>query len=177
MTSSRNRTIAHSSKVTWDKQPLNCSKVAKVNMKYLFCCIKIWLLQNSNTFSSTVTNLYVFKRNFSLIYFIFLYSEFQKKRRSRDAARSRRGQQNDEFVELANQLPLPVGLASQLDRLCIMRLVNSYIKMKNLLQSYVSQGNFFSFVMPLSLLNSWMGKVQWLSHSSWFQRRKVAPYF
>lgn len=66
-------------------------------------------------------------------------SEFQKKRRSRDAARSRRGQQNDEFVELANQLPLPVGLASQLDRLCIMRLVNSYIKMKNLLQSYVSQ--------------------------------------
>lgn len=66
-------------------------------------------------------------------------SEFQKKRRSRDAARSRRGQQNDEFVELANQLPLPVGLSSQLDRLCIMRLVNSYIKMKNLLQSYISQ--------------------------------------
>lgn len=66
-------------------------------------------------------------------------SENQKKRRSRDAARSRRGQQNDEFVELANQLPLPAGLSSQLDRLCIMRLVNSYIKMKNLLQSLVSQ--------------------------------------
>ena len=69
-----------------------------------------------------------------------LNSEFQKKRRSRDAARSRRGQQNDEFVELANQLPLPTGLASQLDRLCIMRLVNSYIKIKNLLQTLVAQG-------------------------------------
>lgn len=72
-----------------------------------------------------------------------LNSETQKKRRSRDAARSRRGQQNDEFVELANQLPLPAGLSSQLDRLCIMRLVNSYIKMKNLLQSLVSQGKDF----------------------------------
>lgn len=79
-------------------------------------------------------------------------SEFQKKRRSRDAARSRRGQQNDEFVELANQLPLPVGLSSQLDRLCIMRLVNSYIKMKNLLRSYVSQD--IKKLAALNLANS-----------------------
>ena len=77
----------------------------------------------------------------------FIDSENQKKRRSRDAARSRRGQQNDEFVELANQLPLPPGLSSQLDRLCIMRLVNSYIKVKNLLHSYVSEGERFSWLV------------------------------
>lgn len=82
----------------------------------------------------------------------FIDSEFQKKRRSRDAARSRRGQQNDEFVELANQLPLPPGLSSQLDRLCIMRLVNSYIKVKNLLHSYVSEGEGFSWLVRL---DSW----------------------
>lgn len=85
-----------------------------------------------------------------IIWFFFkftLNSEFQKKRRSRDAARSRRGQQNDEFVELANQLPLPVGLASQLDRLCIMRLVNSYIKIKNLLQTLVTQGKITNSIV------------------------------
>ncbi|XP_031570758.1 endothelial PAS domain-containing protein 1-like [Actinia tenebrosa] len=65
--------------------------------------------------------------------------EIQKKCKSRDAARSRRGQQNDEFIELSHQLPLPEAISGQLDRLCIMRLTNSYIKIKKLLNSMMNQ--------------------------------------
>lgn len=57
-----------------------------------------------------------------------------KKKKSRDAARQRRGQQNDEFSELAAQLPLPESMTEKLDRLCVMRLSNSYIKIKHVLQ-------------------------------------------
>nr|AII22158.1 hypoxia inducible factor [Nematostella vectensis] len=65
--------------------------------------------------------------------------DVQKKCKSRDAARSRRGQQNDEFAELSHQLPLPKSISSQLDRLCIMRLTNSYIKIKRLLSTMMNQ--------------------------------------
>ena len=60
--------------------------------------------------------------------------EQSKKKKSRDAARQRRGQQNDEFSELAGQLPLNVSAAEKLDRLCVMRLSNSFIKIKHVLQ-------------------------------------------
>ncbi|XP_020896921.1 hypoxia-inducible factor 1-alpha [Exaiptasia diaphana] len=64
--------------------------------------------------------------------------EIQKKCKSKEAARSRRGQQNDEFQELSRQLPLPDAISNQLDRLCIMRLTNSYIKIKKLLESMMN---------------------------------------
>jgi len=57
-----------------------------------------------------------------------------KKIRSRDAARQRRGQQNDEFGELAASLPLPASITEKLDRLCVMRLSTSYIKNKHVIQ-------------------------------------------
>jgi len=57
-----------------------------------------------------------------------------KKIRSRDAARQRRGQQNDEFGELAASLPLPATITEKLDRLCVMRLSTSYIKNKHVIQ-------------------------------------------
>lgn len=60
--------------------------------------------------------------------------EQNKKKKSRDAARQRRGQQNDEFSELAAQLPLKLPPSEKLDRLCAMRLSNSYIKIKHVLQ-------------------------------------------
>ena len=60
--------------------------------------------------------------------------EQNKKKKSRDAARQRRGQQNDEFSELAAQLPLNISSAEKLDRLCAMRLSNSFIKIKHVLQ-------------------------------------------
>ena len=61
-------------------------------------------------------------------------AEQTKKKKSRDAARQRRGQQNDEFSELASQLPLKLPSSEKLDRLCAMRLSNSYIKIKHVLQ-------------------------------------------
>lgn len=67
-----------------------------------------------------------------------------KKKKSRDAARQRRGQQNDEFSELAAQLPLPESMTEKLDRLCVMRLSNSYIKIKHVLQQV--NGNFLFLV-------------------------------
>jgi len=60
--------------------------------------------------------------------------EQTKKKKSRDAARPRRGQQNDEFSELAAQLPLTLPPSEKLDRLCAMRLSNSFIKIKHVLQ-------------------------------------------
>lgn len=73
---------------------------------------------------------------------LFLCREIQKKCKSKEAARSRRGQQNDEFQELSRQLPLPDAISNQLDRLCIMRLTNSYIKIKKLLESMMNSGMF-----------------------------------
>lgn len=60
--------------------------------------------------------------------------ETKKKMKSRDAARQRRGQQNDEFSELASSLPLSSKATEKLDRLCVMRLSTSYIKNKHVLQ-------------------------------------------
>ncbi|XP_028393358.1 hypoxia-inducible factor 1-alpha-like isoform X2 [Dendronephthya gigantea] len=56
------------------------------------------------------------------------------KKKSRDAARCRRGQQNDEYSELASQLPFSAKESSQLDRLSVMRLANSFIKIKHFLR-------------------------------------------
>ena len=65
--------------------------------------------------------------------FYILFSESQKKK-SRDAARQRRGQQNDEFSELASQLPVMPKASLSLDRLCVMRLSNSFVKMKHIIR-------------------------------------------
>lgn len=40
-----------------------------------------------------------------------------RKEKSRDAARSRRGKENQEFYELAKLLPLPAAITSQLGKL------------------------------------------------------------
>ncbi|XP_046859556.1 hypoxia-inducible factor 1-alpha-like isoform X2 [Xenia sp. Carnegie-2017] len=62
------------------------------------------------------------------------------KRKSREAAKCRRGQQNDEYSELASQLPLGERESSQLDRLSVMRLTNSFIKIKHFLNSVSNHG-------------------------------------
>lgn len=74
-----------------------------------------------------------------LIHFLFFRQEHLKKK-SRDAARSRRGQQNDEYSELASQLPFSAKESSQLDRLSVMRLANSFIKVKHFLKDVAGEG-------------------------------------
>ncbi|KAL1402196.1 hypothetical protein pipiens_006194 [Culex pipiens pipiens] len=54
----------------------------------------------------------------------------QRKEKSRDAARSRRGKENSEFYELAKMLPLEAAITGQLDKASIIRLTMSYLKLK-----------------------------------------------
>uniref|UniRef100_A0A336L9I2 CSON006553 protein n=1 Tax=Culicoides sonorensis TaxID=179676 RepID=A0A336L9I2_CULSO len=61
----------------------------------------------------------------------------QRKEKSRDAARSRRGKENYEFYELAKMLPLPAAITSQLDKASIIRLTISYLKLRD----FSSQGD------------------------------------
>uniref|UniRef100_A0A8D3C4N9 Hypoxia inducible factor 1 subunit alpha, like n=1 Tax=Scophthalmus maximus TaxID=52904 RepID=A0A8D3C4N9_SCOMX len=61
-------------------------------------------------------------------------SSEQRKLRSRDAARCRRGQETEVFYELARTLPLPRRVSTQLDKAAIMRVVLSFLRMRSLLQ-------------------------------------------
>uniref|UniRef100_A0A182NNT3 Single-minded n=1 Tax=Anopheles dirus TaxID=7168 RepID=A0A182NNT3_9DIPT len=54
------------------------------------------------------------------------------KEKSKNAARSRREKENVEFLELANLLPLPNAITSQLDKASIIRLTTSYLKMRQI---------------------------------------------
>ena len=63
-----------------------------------------------------------------------------RKEKSRDAARSRRGKENREFVELAGMLPLPHAITSQLDKASVIRLTIAYLK----LREFAAKGMFFS---------------------------------
>lgn len=52
------------------------------------------------------------------------------KEKSKNAARSRRVKENQEFLELAKLLPLPAAITTQLDKASIIRLTTSYLKMR-----------------------------------------------
>lgn len=54
----------------------------------------------------------------------------QRKEKSRNAARSRRGKENMEFFELAKLLPLPGAISSQLDKASIVRLSVTYLRLR-----------------------------------------------
>lgn len=52
------------------------------------------------------------------------------KEKSKNAAKTRRENENGEFYELAKLLPLPAAITSQLDKASIIRLTSSYLKMR-----------------------------------------------
>ncbi|XP_060928726.1 hypoxia inducible factor 1 subunit alpha, like [Limanda limanda] len=58
----------------------------------------------------------------------------QRKLRSRDAARCRRGQETEVFYELAHSLPLPRRVTTHLDKAAIMRVALSFLRLHHLLQ-------------------------------------------
>ncbi|XP_031719429.1 hypoxia inducible factor 1 subunit alpha, like [Anarrhichthys ocellatus] len=60
-------------------------------------------------------------------------SSEQRKLRSRDAARCRRGQETEVFYELASTLPLPRRVCTHLDKSAIMRVALSFLRMHHLL--------------------------------------------
>ena len=73
-----------------------------------------------------------------------------RKEKSRDAARSRRGKENREFVELAGMLPLPHAITSQLDKASVIRLTIAYLK----LREFAAKGMFFSLFWPKFFLKA-----------------------
>uniref|UniRef100_A0A668AIS4 Hypoxia-inducible factor 1-alpha n=1 Tax=Myripristis murdjan TaxID=586833 RepID=A0A668AIS4_9TELE len=66
---------------------------------------------------------------------ILLVSSERRKEKSRDAARCRRGKESEVFYELAQQLPLPHSVSSNLDKASIMRLTISYLRIRKLLST------------------------------------------
>ncbi|KAK6307317.1 hypothetical protein J4Q44_G00224650 [Coregonus suidteri] len=62
-------------------------------------------------------------------------SSDRRKEKSRDAARCRRSKESEVFYELAQELPLPHSVTSNLDKASIMRLAISYLHMRNLLST------------------------------------------
>ncbi|KAL2099025.1 hypothetical protein ACEWY4_005505 [Coilia grayii] len=64
-------------------------------------------------------------------------SSERRKEKSRDAARCRRGKESEVFYELANELPLPHSLSSNLDKASVMRLTISYLRLRRLLNTAV----------------------------------------
>lgn len=80
-------------------------------------------------------------------------SSERRKEKSRDAARCRRGKESEVFYELANHLPLPHNVTSHLDKASIMRLTISYLRMRKLLNSDQSKGQWmFMIILVLCYL-------------------------
>lgn len=63
--------------------------------------------------------------------FLFFGTRADMRERSRNAARTRRENENAEFMELAKLLPLPSAITTQLDKASVIRLTTSYLKMRH----------------------------------------------
>jgi len=63
--------------------------------------------------------------------FLLVFGSTEMRERSRNAARTRRENENAEFLELAKLLPLPAAITSQLDKASVIRLTTSYLKMRH----------------------------------------------
>lgn len=59
----------------------------------------------------------------------------RRREKSRDAARCRRQQESDTFNEICNVIPVPSKILAQMDRSMIMRLMISFMKFRNLLNT------------------------------------------
>lgn len=57
----------------------------------------------------------------------------KRKEKSREAARCRRSKESEIFTDMANLLPVPASLSSQLDKASIMRLTIAFLKAQSLL--------------------------------------------
>lgn len=90
---------------------------------------------------------YFSKENF----LIFKFSNENKSlpdrnNKSKEAARSRRNRENDEFKYLAGLLPLQTEITKQLDKASIIRLTISYLKLRKFYSecNFVNESNFIN---------------------------------
>ncbi|KAL8598273.1 hypothetical protein ACOMHN_035223 [Nucella lapillus] len=64
----------------------------------------------------------------------------KRKEKSRDAARCRRGKESEVFTDLADCLPLPQSVISQLDKASVMRLTISFLRLQRILEQHHADG-------------------------------------
>lgn len=74
--------------------------------------------------------------------------EIEMKEKSKNAARSRRVKENQEFFELGKLLPLPGAITTQLDKASIIRLTTSYLKMR----AVFPHGNEYAYLVNLAFI-------------------------
>ena len=70
----------------------------------------------------------------------------KRKEKSREAARCRRSKESEIFTDMANLLPVPSSLSSQLDKASIMRLTIAFLKA----QSLLGNSKFLSGLLNIS---------------------------
>ncbi|KAJ1073022.1 hypothetical protein K5549_015165 [Capra hircus] len=87
----------------------------------------------------------------------------QRKEKSRNAARSRRGKENLEFFELAKLLPLPGAISSQLDKASIVRLSVTYLRLRRFAALGAPPWGLRSSVPPAGLAPGRRGPVALVS--------------
>lgn len=63
----------------------------------------------------------------------FFRNSEKRKEKSRDAARCRRSKESEIFTDMAQLLPVPTSLSSQLDKASVMRLTIAFLKARSLL--------------------------------------------
>nr|CAH0104672.1 unnamed protein product [Daphnia galeata] len=63
----------------------------------------------------------------------------KRKEKSREAARHRRSQESDILTDMANLLPVPISVSSQLDKTSILRLTLAFLKTQSLLDSSIHE--------------------------------------
>lgn len=102
-------------------------------VKYINICIYSYILQHCKSHTKRIHALYV--KMGKLIYnsrdIFVVFGTTEMRERSRNAARTRRENENAEFLELAKLLPLPSAITSQLDKASVIRLTTSYLKMRH----------------------------------------------
>eukprot|EP00064_Thunnus_orientalis_P016046 superscaffoldBa00003096_g16109 len=85
------------------------------------------------------------------------------KEKSKNAAKTRRENENGEFYELAKLLPLPAAITSQLDKASIIRLTSSYLKMRAVFPDVMKEQ---AEVAGRALASFWVIRCHlWLSQS------------
>lgn len=86
--------------------------------------------------------------------FLLVFGSTEMRERSRNAARTRRENENAEFLELAKLLPLPAAITSQLDKASVIRLTTSYLKMRHVFPNGKKTRDLFLTVLRVSLVNT-----------------------
>ncbi|XP_023242372.1 hypoxia-inducible factor 1-alpha-like [Centruroides sculpturatus] len=118
-----------------------------ITIKFNFGCFFFIIKCKNKNLEQNISNIDLFSH--FLINILSTENSEKRKEKSRDAARCRRGKETEIFFQLADQLPLPRDISSQLDKASIMRLAIGYLKIWHLLDPSRSSTTAKKSVSPL----------------------------